>query len=141
MISDPSSSPSLTPGEDIEEGEIFIFDGEHYVAVPTTSYSPVPLQPPSMPTLSLPLEMPGLSPNSVPMTSDALYYEKKTCEPDLWGHTDAGSWSIHAHGEDSLPLFPGFDNMPAPPGHPVWCANNGVPVVRQIFLHPILRFH
>ena len=62
-----------------------------------------------------------------------LYYERKTIDPDLWGHVNAGSWSLHAHG-DPQPLYPGFDNVNAPPGHPVWCAQQGVPVVRHNFL-------
>ena len=146
------STPELQPGD----GKIYIYDGERYVALlpdpmptlissPTISPIPLPVPPPSLEEGQIPE---STAPLEIPEPAPQLYYKKKTNKPDLWGHIDAMSWSLHAHG-NPLPLQPGFDKVSAPPGHPMWCVQQGVPVVCHHFSvdfqgekdgHPLMKW-
>ena len=127
---DPESSPSPsphTPGSEWEDGEILIFDGKDYVPIsPHTDPSPMITDPLADPhptsTQSSPL------PNS-----NTYYYERKSSDPDLWGHLDANSWTFHAHGVDLTALFPNLTKLEMPPGHPIWCKTHGAPVIKTHF--------
>ena len=138
---DIASSPSLRSSDtDIEEGEILIFDGTKYVPIDTPSVLPQQDTPPRHLSISSSQSSPSLIPADSPPGAEqppidnVRYYEKKTSKPDPWGHNDANTWFVYTHGEDSTPILqPDLDQLPPPPGHPTWCAQNRVPVIRYHF--------
>jgi len=60
-------------------------------------------------------------------------YERITQEPDQWGYVDAHSTS-HWYAGFEWPITGSFPAGASPPlGHPLWCADNGRPLLIQKF--------
>jgi hypothetical protein len=152
LVSNSSTPPPLTSYPSIKDSEdhnIYIFDGEQYVPIspvpqampisPLISSTNIPT-PPAPQTLELPLVGDSVTTSASTFgidvwnkPPDTLYYEKKTSEPDMWGYSDASSWSVHAHGPEPTLVPSSFYDSSPPPSHPAWCAQNGVPIVRHHF--------
>lgn len=130
-----SSSTSIHASE-IEEAEILVFDGEKYVPIEVPSTPPhysssQPMPTTTAPRVPSPAQTNGPSLEEQETSGTIQYYEKKTNKADPWGHSEADSWFIYAHGDNSEPtLQPGLAQFPPPAGHPVWCAQNHIPVVK-----------
>ena len=131
-----TSLSSSVDAEEIGDDEILIFDGERYVPVDLASTPPQHTSSSTMPTSTspFPTQVNSSSVEEPEAPRTIQYYEKKTNRADPWGHREAGAWFIYAHGNDSEPVLqPGLAQVPAPSGHPVWCAQNNAPIIKYYF--------
>jgi hypothetical protein len=135
-----SSSSIHAPSPELKKGEILIFNGKEYVPIEPPSVPQPHCSPSHQASICFSLSPLSPEPTSDPSVSGeqtgnlVYYYERKTNKPDPWGYADANTWFVYAYGNDSTPILqPGLAKLPPPPGHPAWCAQNGIPVVRYHF--------